>query len=202
MFSIFKTPLKYAMTLALLAALTMVYAARVAAEDAVVEFDPGQTKVTFTLADVLHTVHGAFQLKSGTIRYDPASGAASGALVIDARSGNSGSSARDGRMHRNILESQKFPEITFRPLHVKGNVAAQGDSQVEVEGIFNIHGADHALTLPAKLSANNGQMTITTHFVVPYVAWGLKNPSTFILRVSDKVDIDIQASAHLVSGRS
>lgn len=187
--------------LALVAGL-FVHAAGVAAEDTVVEFDPGQTKVQFTLADVLHTVHGAFVLKSGTIRFDPASGAASGALVIDARSGNSGSNARDGRMHKNILESQKFPEITFVPHHVKGQVAPQGDSQVEVEGTFSIHGAGHPLTLPAKVSANNGQMRITTHFAVPYVEWGLKNPSTFLLRVSDKVDIDIQASAHLVSGKS
>jgi len=30
------------------------------------------------------------------------------------------------------------------------------------------------------------------------VQWGMKNPSTFILRVSDKVDLDIAASGHLV----
>jgi hypothetical protein len=34
--------------------------------------------------------------------------------------------------------------------------------------------------------------------VVPYVRWGLKNPSTFILRVSDKLDLDINATGRLV----
>jgi hypothetical protein len=33
--------------------------------------------------------------------------------------------------------------------------------------------------------------------VLPYVAWGLKNPSTFILRVSDKLDLYIDATGRL-----
>jgi hypothetical protein len=32
----------------------------------------------------------------------------------------------------------------------------------------------------------------TTHFVVPYVRLGLKDPSAFLLHVSDKVDIDVE----------
>lgn len=163
----------------------------------VVEFDPAQTQVHYTLVSTLHTVHGEFKLKKGLIRFDPATGAASGALVIDATSGESGNSSRDGRMHKSILESQKFPEITFTPQRVKGQVAPQGDSQVEVEGTFNLHGADHPLTLVANVTAKDGLMTATTHFQVPYIQWGLKNPSTFILRVSDKVDIDIHATGRL-----
>jgi hypothetical protein len=31
-------------------------------------------------------------------------------------------------------------------------------------------------------------------FPIPYVKWGLKNPSTFVLHVSQTVEIDIQAS--------
>ncbi len=57
--------------------------------------DPGQTHVEFMLSDILHTVHGSFKLKRGTIRYDFANGDAAGEIVIDAQSGESGSQARD-----------------------------------------------------------------------------------------------------------
>jgi len=173
------------------------YSATLPAQEVVVQFDPVKTQVAFTLGDVLHTVHGEFKLKRGEIRFDPSTGAASGSIVIDATSGNSGSNARDGRMHKNILESKKYPEITFTAHHVKGQLPASGEAQLEVEGTFNIHGADHPLTLAAKVKANGGILDVQTHFQVPYVKWGMKNPSTFLLRVNDTVDIDIHGNARV-----
>lgn len=172
-----------------------------AADQTRVEFDPAQTQVHFTVGSTLHTVHGEFKLKKGLISFDPATGAANGAIVIDATSGESGNSSRDGKMHKSILESQKYPDITFTPQRVKGQVALQGESQVEVEGVFNLHGAGHPLTLVVKVAAKDGQITAATRFVVPYIQWGLKNPSTFILRVSDKVDIDIHATGRIIAGK-
>ena len=82
-----------------------------AAADTPLEFSPQQAQVTFTLADVLHTVHGTFALKRGNLHFDPETGKASGEIVVDATSGQSGSAARDRRMHSNILESERYPEI-------------------------------------------------------------------------------------------
>ncbi len=163
------------------------------AEERVIVLDPAQTRVEFTLHDILHTVHGTFRLQRGTIRFDPATGIAQGEVVVDAQSGESGSSARDSRMHKNILESVRYPEITFTPDRVEGNVADGSAASARVHGIFRIHGAGHELTLPVQVQMMPGHVTATTHFEVPYVQWGMKNPSTFILRVSDKVDIDIRA---------
>ena len=201
MLPILKNSLRCLAAAALLAGLLALCIVNVAAENIVVEFDPAQTKVEFTLADVLHTVHGEFKLTKGSLTFDRATGAATGALVIDATSGNSGNSARDSRMHKNILESQKFPEITFMPQRLKGQFAPHGESRVEVEGTFIIHGAAHPLALVTKVNAKDGQVYAATHFVVPYVEWGMKNPSTFILRVSDKVDIDILAAGHVAAGK-
>jgi polyisoprenoid-binding protein YceI len=169
------------------------------AEESVVQIDPAQTKIEFSLGSTLHTVHGTFALKGGSIQFDPSSGKISGAIVVDATSGESGNSGRDSRMHREILESAKFPEIVFTPTQMTGTVAAQGPSKVEVSGKFRVHGKDHDMTLPMEVIADGQKLQVAFHFVIPYVEWGLKNPSTFILRASDKVEIDIRATGHVES---
>src|SRR5580700_3322777 len=78
----------------------------------VLELNPAQTRIEFTLSDVLHTVHGSFKLKRGTVHYDFATRKCSGEIVIDARSGDSGSEARDKKMHHNILESDRYRVLT------------------------------------------------------------------------------------------
>jgi polyisoprenoid-binding protein YceI len=170
--------------------------APLSAQETALELDPAQTEVSFTLPDVLHTVHGKFALKRGSIHFDPATGKASGELIVDATSGNSGSTARDRRMHQNILESAKYPEIVFRPDRVQGKVEPRGTSQVQLHGVFTIHGAPHEILMPVQVEAGAERYSATLHFTVPYVQWGMKNPSTLILRVSDKVDIDIKTVAH------
>jgi polyisoprenoid-binding protein YceI len=158
------------------------------------EFTPANTGVEFTLGDVIHTVHGEFSLKHGNIRFNPETGSIGGDIVIDAATGQSGNNTRDRKMHREILESDRFPEITFRPDHVEGKLATQGNSTVQVHGLFGIHGSEHEMTVPVQVEMAADHWTITTHFVVPYVKWGMKNPSTFILRVSESVQINLHAS--------
>ena len=158
--------------------------------------DPAQPKVEFTLGSLLHTVHGDFHLKRGTLSFDPQSGKASGEIVVDATSGQSGSPARDRRMHAAILESAKYPEIAFRPDRVDGNVAPQGKSVAQLHGVFAIHGAEHEILLPITVDAAAGQYTVDGIFEVPYVSWGMKNPSTLLLRVNDKVEIAIHTVVH------
>jgi polyisoprenoid-binding protein YceI len=165
-----------------------------AAQSLVFQLDPQHTTVNFTLGDVLHTVRGTFRLKQGSLQFDPASGKITGAIVVDAKSGDSGSGMRDRKMHREILQSDKYPEIAFRPDRVDGRVSLQGKSSVHVHGMFFIHGADHELTVPAEVEMFADHWSATLHFVVPYVNWGMKNPSTLFLRVSESVDIDLTAA--------
>jgi hypothetical protein len=61
--------------------------------------------------------------------------------------------------------------------------------------MFTIHGAEHEITLPVEVVAADGQFTASTHFFIPYVKWGMKNPSTLFLRVSDKVELTIHTVA-------
>lgn len=172
-------------------------AAKASAQEMMVELDPADAKIEFTLAASFHTVHGTFQLKSGTIDFNPATGAASGVVIANAISAYTGNQARDRKMHGEVLESQRYPEVRFSPTKISGWVAGRGDFTVQVEGMFRLHGKDHPITLTVPVQISGGEVTASSRFIVPYAAWGLKNPSTFLLHVSDKVQLDVMAKGHI-----
>jgi polyisoprenoid-binding protein YceI len=169
-----------------------------AAQQTTLQVDPARTSVKFTLGDVLHTVHGTFRLKRGALQIEPSTGKLSGEIVVDAKSGESGSGMRDRKMHREVLESEKYPEVSFRPDRVEGTVAAQGKSSVKVHGMFSIHGVDREITVPAEVEMSGDHWTAAVHFTIPYEKWGMKNPSTLFLRVDPTVEIDLMAAGNLV----
>jgi polyisoprenoid-binding protein YceI len=158
----------------------------------------------------MHAVHGTFKLKHGEIHIDPATGRASGSIVVDATSGNSDNSSRDQKMHKEILESAKYPEIVFSPAMltpqpghtVKESLQAKGASQLRASGLFSMHGVVHDMTIDLAIQNDgNGHLQVSGDFSIPYIKWGLKSPNTFILRVSDTVDLEIHASGEIASGR-
>jgi polyisoprenoid-binding protein YceI len=167
------------------------------ASEIVFEVDTAQSRVDFTLPSLLHTVHGTFRIKRGYLRLEPTNGAVSGECVVDATSGNSGNRARDYRMHREILESDRYPEIMFSPAQVRGSVDLPGESQVEVDGTFTIHGNSHPITATAVIRMAGDSFTVSTHFLVPYIQWGMHDPSTFVLRVGKQVEINFEATGRI-----
>ena len=169
-----------------------------AAQEQTFQVDPAQSSVTFTLGDVLHTVHGRFAVKHGELQVQP-TGKLSGDIVVDATSGNSGSGMRDRKMNKEVLESARYPEIDFRPDRFDGNVAPQGKSSVMVHGVFSIHGTDREITVPAQVERDGDHWTANVHFTVPYQKWGMKNPSTLFLKVSDTVEIDLSAAGSVTT---
>jgi polyisoprenoid-binding protein YceI len=165
------------------------------AQESDVNLDPVQTTIEFTLDTTLHAVHGTFKLKNGHISFDPATGKASGEIIVDAASGDSDNESRDKKMHQQILESQKYPEIVFTPQHVKGAINPQGVSQVEISGIFRIHGQDHDITMTFSVQPPTGdKVQASTRFSVPYVQWGIKSASTFLLHASDTVEVEVHGT--------
>lgn len=181
-------------------ALTIVLActgATLAAQQVTLQLDPSKTSVRFTLGDVLHTVRGTFAARRGTLRFEPASGKLSGEIVVDARSGESGNGMRDRKMHKEILESDRYPEIAFSPTLLEGSVAA-GKFSAKVHGAFSIHGVEREIVVPADVDLEPDHWSAIMHFTVPYEKWGMKNPSTLFLRVNDSVEIDLAAAGSVV----
>jgi polyisoprenoid-binding protein YceI len=175
----------------------VLWAANLTAQQRTLELDPAKTQIHYVLGATAHTVHGVFQMKSGVINFDPATGAASGAIIVDAASGNSGTEGRDKKMDKEILQTEQYHDIVFNPKRVIGSVPTQGASQIQVQGVFRLHGSDHDLTMVIPVQINGREVSATAQFTVPYVAWGLKDPSTFILRVAKEVTIEIDTRGTL-----
>ena len=185
-----------------LAAALVVLAPPLSAQQYVATLDAAQTTIEYTVDSTLHTVHGTFKLKSGEIHFDPSTGQASGRIVVDASSGDSGNKSRDKKMHQELLESQKYPEIAFTPQKVTGTFNPNAASQLEISGIFQLRGQEHPLTATISVDPPvGGAVQSTVHFTIPYIKWGLKDPSTWLLKASDTVALEIQATAKLTTAQ-
>jgi len=167
------------------------------AAEITLNLDPVQSKVHWTLGSTLHTVHGTFALKRGTVRIDPAAGSAGGEFVADATSGESGNEGRDKKMHREILESGRYAEVVFRPTRIDGKILKQGSSNVQVHGTFLLHGSEHELTVPVQAELSGNRWKGSAKFSVPYIQWGLKSPNTFLLKADPAVEIELELSGTL-----
>lgn len=115
----------------------------------------------------------------------------SGEIIVNAASGESGNAIRDKRMRRDVLQVRRYPELRFSPTAWSGPVIRNGTSRVGITGLLMIHGKTHRITIPMEVQMSREEVTATGVFIVPYVAWGMKNPSRFFLKVSKNVEIEI-----------
>ena len=158
---------------------------------------PDASQVAFALAGTGHHVNGTFHVQSGTVAFDPSAKTISGSVVVAADSGNSGDRSRDKKMNSDVLDVAHYSEVTFAPKSYQGTIATSGESTIQVTGTFTLHGTPHDLTVPMQIHLDGTNLTAKTHFTVPYVQWGLKDPSVFILKVAKEVDIDLSLVGRL-----
>jgi polyisoprenoid-binding protein YceI len=154
-------------------------------------FNPDASKVAFALTGTGHSVSGTFHVQSGSVEFDRNAPAISGSIIVAAGSGDSGDKGRDKNMNTQVLDVAHFAEVSFSPKSYQGTIAASGDSTIQVKGVFTLHGTPHDLTVPVQIHIDGRNLIAKTHFNVPYVQWGLKDPSVFILKVAKVVDIDL-----------
>lgn len=162
-----------------------------------VVLDPAASRVAFTLDATGHTVEGTIPIKSGRVTFDPATGQASGEITLDLKGAKTGNDGRDKKMHETVLETARYPTAVFRAEKVRGTLAPSGSSQVTLDGTLTFHGADHKLSLPAKVNVQDGRIKADATVTIPYVAWGLKDPSAFVLRVGKTVAVKAHAEGRL-----
>ncbi|MGA7342956.1 MAG: YceI family protein [Terracidiphilus sp.] len=182
---------------ALFLSLSLMLAPAAFAQHQTFSVDPSASQVGFTLGGSGHHVQGTFKVQSGSIDFDPTAHTISGSIVVAAGSGNSGEPSRDKKMNSDVLNIDKFSEITFAPNSYTGNLNSSGDSTIEVSGVFTLLGSPHNITVPMQVHIDGTNLAAKGQFTVPYVQWGLKDPSIFILKVAKEVQIDLNLSGHL-----
>jgi polyisoprenoid-binding protein YceI len=162
--------------------------------------NPSACDVAFALTGTGHEVHGTFHVQSGTIQFDRNASKISGSIVVSAASGDSGDKGRDKKMHSDVLDVDHFADVTFVPQSYQGALAPSGDSTIQVAGTFTLHGTPHDITVPMQVHIEGSTLTAKGKFVVPYVKWGLKDPSWMVLKVAKEAQIDLTLSGALASG--
>jgi polyisoprenoid-binding protein YceI len=157
--------------------LRIAHASVVDGESDVVRFDPQRTDIDFILPGNLHNTHGRFVLRRGTIAIDPHNGNATGEIVIDANSEDSGERLRDAIMKNGILQATHYPEIVFIPQSVEGTRTSGGNFYGRITGLMQLHGSVHEIGTEFHGHLAGDELSAECEFLVPYVEWGVESPN-------------------------
>ena len=153
--------------------------------------NPDASEVKITLNTTHEIVNGTFHVQTGSIEFDRSTPKMAGSVVVLAGSGKTGNDSRDKKMYKDILQVDKYTTVSFEPKSYTGALAPSGDSSIQVTGIFTLLGAPHEITIPMAVHLEGASATAKAHFVVPYVQWGLKNPSFLFWKAENEVAIDL-----------
>jgi len=178
--------LKVALVLALLPTLG------ISAQQQTFTVDTGQSEVHMKLNTTHEVVNGTFRVQSGMIQFDRASSQMEGAVVVAAGSGDTGNGSRDKKMKNDVLRVGQFSTVSFSPKTYSGKLASAGDSTIQVTGVFELLGSSHVVTIPMHVQIDGSVATAKAQFSVPYVQWGLKNPSFLFWKADNDVVMDLR----------
>ena len=159
--------------------------------------NPDASEVKMTLKTTHEVVNGTFHIQSGSIEFDRSAAKMSGSVVVLAGSGKTGNGSRDKKMNKDILKVEQYATVSFEPKSYAGAIAPSGDSTIQVTGIFTLLGTPHEITIPILVHLEGTTATAKAHFVVPYIQWGLKDPSFLIWKADKDVAIDLFLTGRL-----
>lgn len=162
-----------------------------------VMLDPQQTRIRFRVDSTLHLVEGSADLLRGEIRFEPEGGSASGEIEVDAESVDTGNLLRDTVLHGKVLDSERYPRITFRPRRVEVDRIVEEGADVRVAGSIEINGTVRPLVVPGRVRLEGERVGFAASFEIPYVEWGMTDPGSFLLRVDHVVTVEIDTAGRI-----
>jgi hypothetical protein len=172
-------------------ALAVILAPAALAQHQTFAVNPDASEVKMRLNTTHEVVNGTFHIQSGSIEFDRSAARMSGSVAVLAGSGKTGNDSRDKKMNKDILKVDQYATVSFAPKAYTGTIASSGDSTIQVSGVVILLGNPHDLTIPMQIHMDGSKATARAQFVVPYVQWGLKNPSFMFWKAENNVAIDL-----------
>ena len=178
-------------------ALTLAFAPAALAQHQTFAINPDASEVKMKLNTTHEVVNGTFHVQSGSIEFDRNATKMSGNVVVAASSGKTGNGSRDKKMNKDILKVDQYTTVSFAPKTYTGTIPVSGDATIQVSGVFTLLGTPHDLTIPMRIRIDGTKATAKAQFIVPYVHWGLKNPSFLVWKAEDNVAIDLDLAGQI-----
>jgi methyltransferase len=177
-------------------------------EAATLAIDPARSTLEFTVSRPGEAIEGKAPSFSGEVALDPARPAegSSVALRVLAAHMATGNGMRDRKMRSAHLDTDSFPEITFRStvitLENPGESPAAGLRPAEtrrawVEGTLALHGAKRAIRFPAAIQYDDGTFTAEGGLTLKLTDYAIPIPRFLWIVLDDEVKVRFKFVAAL-----
>jgi polyisoprenoid-binding protein YceI len=117
-------------------------------------------------------------------------------VVVDMTALESDDSRRDGAMRRQALETDAFPEASFRTTAPIGlpDGAAEGDPfEVQAAGELTLHGVTREVTIPLEAQLVDGVVVVVGSLEIEFADYDIETPrAAIVLSVEDRGIMEFQ----------
>ncbi len=97
-----------------------------------------------------------------------------------------------------VLETEKYPEITFQSTNITGKLNSDGGFEARIEGDLTIHGVTRRITIPALVTHSGKDLRARGDFTIDRSDYRVKATSAFhgLVRVRDKLKFTFDIAGH------
>lgn len=97
-----------------------------------------------------------------------------------------------------VLETEKYPEMTFKSTNITGKLNPSGVFEARIEGDLTMHGVTRRIVIPAEVKLGGSDLRSTGEFSLERSDFKVKATSAFhgMVRVRDKLKVRFDLVAH------
>ncbi|GAB4092363.1 YceI family protein [Flaviaesturariibacter terrae] len=150
----------------------------------------GTSTVSFFSSAPLEDIEAANKSSRGVIDWDKRSFL----VAIPIKGFEFRSGLMQEHFNENYLESDKYPECTFRGVFTGNvNLAKDGDYPVTATGDLLLHGVTQKRSIPATIRVRNGQPSLYSKFNIRVADHKIAIPKMVFKKIAEVVEVTLNA---------